>query len=163
MFAHRRRLHRAASIAIFAVLLNALAPAITSVQAALDRTAPAGRQLVADGRTPRSSASGPIAHGARCGAIDGSSHGHADHAPPDDTPHAHTSHAPSDGAAHDLHHGGDCPFCHVHAGSFGLPVLPPDSAAHVRFADPPATELERTTKHFLPRQHAFSRGPPASV
>jgi hypothetical protein len=171
-----RHLRAAARIAIFAILLNALAPAITSVQAALGRTTPAVLPLATGHDTAPSHTPAPPATGAHCGSPDapsgvqaapaqhdGAAPADAGHARPDASSHGHGGHAPANGAAHGLHRTGDCPFCHVHAGSFGLPAPPPASATHARLADPPSVEFVRVTQHILPRQHAFSRGPPASV
>ncbi|RXV67858.1 DUF2946 domain-containing protein [Burkholderia stabilis] len=128
-----RSMRRAAWVAIFAVLLNALAPAITSVQAAWRDDAETTRAVL------------QLAH------LADESHGaHADLA---GTP-AH------DTGTHHVHGDDTCPFCHVHAGSFGLPPLPPQAVPLLAFAERPPAARARMLRHVPPWPHAFSRGPP---
>ncbi|MCA8280852.1 DUF2946 domain-containing protein [Burkholderia cepacia] len=130
-----RTMRRAAWVAVFAVLLNALAPAITSVRAAWRDDAATTRAVLQ--LAPLADAS----HGAHAGQAG--------------TPARDTG----------THHGcGDdtCPFCHVHAGSFGLPPLPPQAVPLLAFAERPLAARARMLRHVPPWPHAFSRGPPSA-
>ncbi len=202
-----RHWRRAVWIALFAVLLNALAPAITSVKAAW-RAAPAAH--CDETRAPRHA--GVSTAAAAVSAISSAnvasrtaSAGHCDetHAPHQaeasttaapasaipsanvaprtaSTAHGDEAHPPHPAAAPttaapaaaasgqphaDCAHAplDACPFCHVHAGSFGLPAPDPQPPAATATPDATPAAWSPAPHRFDPWRHAHPRGPPVSA
>ncbi|MFC5475711.1 DUF2946 domain-containing protein [Paraherbaspirillum soli] len=126
----RRFIKLNAWIAIFAILLNALAPSVTAGKA------------YASGKPMAIMGLGLIAH----------------HMPsPDAAAPADTAPKKAAGTAE------TCPFCGVHAGSFGLPALPPVtlvSAAAIAFFSHAWIEVLQPAAHWPDYR---SRAPPISL
>ncbi|WP_207001649.1 DUF2946 domain-containing protein [Trinickia mobilis] len=143
-----RHVYRAAWIAIFAILLNTLAPAITSVKAAMHGRSSAMLQI--GHHAMRATDAAPP-----CGSAARDEH---DIEP---MPHHDTNRAADPDCAQEAAPQADeCPFCHVHAGSFGLPAMPPQDALITRFADDHPYLFYQAPRHFFIWRHALSRGPP---
>lgn len=134
---------RTAGIALFAILLNALAPAITHARAAVDRATNLAVDPAGIARAQVCTAAGLVV------------------ALPPEVPAA-TDPAPGDprsGAEHGNQHDRGCPFCGTHAGSFLLhdarpAAVPPTPPQPVPRALPPRPDL------YLSWPAHLSRGPP---